>query len=351
MATETSRGIRYVDENEPDKASAVNDALNDVDAQLGALEDRIDDSDAFSDNTAQVLDPTTGAMGTLRAALAHVWAPFSGATAFGKSLLSVANAAALRAAAQLGTAAQKNLDEAGGVPSLDANGLLQVSQMPTSLLGGLRFQGTWNAATNTPAIPAAGNGNKGYYYRVAVAGATNIDGIAEWKAGDWIISEGTKWTKIDNTDAVTAVAGRTGNVTLSAGDIAGLGQGATLNVGSTPSQVAPGDAPSPAFVQLYDDTAGSVEWDVTGSRVSNGVLGLSSDLTLSLLGVENGCQGLLIVRQENGGGWILTLPPNSLQVGGGSDAAKITSGDGGVTILAWLYDGADFLWSSGQGVS
>jgi hypothetical protein len=30
----------------------------------------------------------------------------------------------------------------------------------------MNYKGTWNAAANTPAIPAASNGNKGWFYIV-----------------------------------------------------------------------------------------------------------------------------------------------------------------------------------------
>ncbi|MBQ5706931.1 MAG: hypothetical protein IIV69_01530, partial [Peptococcaceae bacterium] len=35
-----------------------------------------------------------------------------------------------------------------------------------------------------------------------------------FEVGDWVISTGTSWTKVDNTDAVSSVEGRTGNVTV-----------------------------------------------------------------------------------------------------------------------------------------
>jgi hypothetical protein len=84
--------------------------------------------------------------------------------------------------------------------------------------GGLSYQGTWNATTNSPTIPAAASGNNGWYYYVATAGATSIDGIADWGVGDWIISNGAAWQKIDNSDIVTSVFGRTGAVVAVAGD-------------------------------------------------------------------------------------------------------------------------------------
>ena len=37
--------------------------------------------------------------------------------------------------------------------------------------------------------------------------------------GDWIISAGGYWSKVDNTDAVSAVNGMTGNVVLNANDV------------------------------------------------------------------------------------------------------------------------------------
>jgi len=102
---------------------------------------------------------------------------------------------------------------ANGIATLDSNGKVPTSQLPDSVVSGLEFQGTWNASTNTPNIPVADPSNKGWYYRVNVAGNTNINGISDWQVGDWIVSEGDQWVKIDNTESVTSVNGRTGAVT------------------------------------------------------------------------------------------------------------------------------------------
>jgi len=109
-----------------------------------------------------------------------------------------------------------------GVATLDGTGKIPTSQLPASLLGAAVYQGVWNASTNTPTIPTASAGNKGHYYKVSVAGTTAVDTIAEWKPGDWIISNGTVWDKVDNTEAVSSVAGKTGAVTLTKADV-GLG--------------------------------------------------------------------------------------------------------------------------------
>jgi hypothetical protein len=67
-------------------------------------------------------------------------------------------------------------------------------------LGGVVYQGTWNATTNSPALTSS-VGTQGYYYVVSVAGSTNLDGITDWEVGDWAIFNGTVWQKVDNTDA------------------------------------------------------------------------------------------------------------------------------------------------------
>jgi hypothetical protein len=89
-------------------------------------------------------------------------------------------------------------------------------QINDALIGNVNFQGLWNASTNTPTLanPPA-SGTKGYYYIVSTAGT--FAGIS-FEVGDWIISDGTAWGKVDNTDAVSSVFGRTGNVTAANGD-------------------------------------------------------------------------------------------------------------------------------------
>jgi hypothetical protein len=95
-----------------------------------------------------------------------------------------------------------------------------------SVAGGLSYQGTWNASTNTPTL-ASSTGTNGYYYIVSTAGSTNLNGITDWQIGDWLLFNGSVWQKIDQSELVTSVAGRTGAVTLSTSDISGLGTIAT----------------------------------------------------------------------------------------------------------------------------
>ena len=87
-----------------------------------------------------------------------------------------------------------------------------------SVAGGLSYQGTWNASTNTPAL-ASGVGTNGYYYIVATAGSTNLDGITDWQIGDWLMFNGSVWQKIDQSNLVTSVNGQTGAVSLTTTNI------------------------------------------------------------------------------------------------------------------------------------
>lgn len=104
--------------------------------------------------------------------------------------------------------------------------------LSSSLAGSVTYKGTWDAATNSPTLanpPAATT--KGWYYVVSVAGTQfSLD----FAVGDWIISNGSVWQKVDLTDSVSSVFGRTGPVAAQTGDytaaqITGLGSLATQN--------------------------------------------------------------------------------------------------------------------------
>jgi len=100
---------------------------------------------------------------------------------------------------------------------LQAFGKLQ--NQVNSLYGGAIYQGTWDAATNNPAL-SSGVGTQGWYYIVNVAGSTNLDGITDWNVGDWAIFDGTAWQQVDNTDTVVSVNGQVGVVVLTTTNIA-----------------------------------------------------------------------------------------------------------------------------------
>lgn len=99
----------------------------------------------------------------------------------------------------------------------DAASVAYVKAKISSIVGPLEYKGIFDASAGT--FPAA---NLGDFYKVTVAGT--IDGL-ELAVGDMIIankagaSKAADFDKIDNTDAVTSVAGRVGAVVLKLADL------------------------------------------------------------------------------------------------------------------------------------
>jgi hypothetical protein len=112
-------------------------------------------------------------------------------------------------------------DQPGGYVGLDAQGFIAAARLHPSLRGGLIPQGEWNAFTNTPDLPVPSSSNKGWMWIVSADGATSKGGITDWKLTDVIWSDGVTFRKIDNTDKVTSVAGRTGAVVITQADVIG----------------------------------------------------------------------------------------------------------------------------------
>jgi hypothetical protein len=96
--------------------------------------------------------------------------------------------------------------------------MLKTVSSTINAIGALNFKGTWDAATNTPAL-ASSVGSKGDYYYVSVAGNTNLNGITDWEVTDLAVFNGSVWQKIDNTDQVVSVNGQTGAVVLTAANV------------------------------------------------------------------------------------------------------------------------------------
>lgn len=122
-------------------------------------------------------------------------------------------------------AAQKG--QAEGIMPLDSGGKAPLAYMPDALIGQVKFKGVWDAATNSPALPSA-TASIGYYYVTSVAGS--FGGI-DYDVGDWCISDGTTWGKVDNSDAITSFAGRVGAILPIASDYSSfyLGLSATAS--------------------------------------------------------------------------------------------------------------------------
>ena len=168
--------------------------------------------------------------------------------------------------AAIGAISITQLGAASGVATLDGTGKLTTAQIPASLIGGLNYQGTWNASTNSPALTSS-TGTKGFYYKVATAGATSLDGISSWSAGDSVVFDGTTWDKIDGiANEVITVAGRSGTVVLTATDV-GLGNVTNVaQLAATQTLAHTGDVTSPATAL----STGTVALTLAASGVTAG---------------------------------------------------------------------------------
>lgn len=130
---------------------------------------------------------------------------------------------------------------------IDADGVVDPRYLPDYLLGACIYAGNVGVGavatlttaaqhklgTTTQSITLTNDtasitgyiANEGLYY---IATAEFSFASLDIRAGDWLISTGTMWSKIDNTDAVTGVKGdaestyRIGNVNITKGNI-GLG--------------------------------------------------------------------------------------------------------------------------------
>lgn len=158
------------------------------------------------------------------------------------------------------------------------DGKIPVSQLPDAVLGSMRFVDLWNADTNTPPIPAAAPENTGLYYSVNVVGTTEIDGISDWGLGDFLVSNGTVWQKIDNSEReVTKETIGLGNVEdfspadmpLSTASVSALGLKASRSA-------------LEAFQEGFAQRANVPGWQYV-VRSSDGklLLGIDDDLTLN----------------------------------------------------------------------
>jgi len=128
---------------------------------------------------------------------------------------------------------------ANGYASLDENIKIPITQIPDAILGQMTQAGSVDATnglvtlttngkqilgansntitlTNNTAPITGYSANEGNYYIVSNAG-TLFE--TEFKDGDWLIADSSGWSKISNTDAVTTVAGRIGDIILTKKDV------------------------------------------------------------------------------------------------------------------------------------
>ncbi len=243
-----------------------------------------------------------------------------------------------------------NLTGGGTIAATDSvlQAFGKVQNQISALVGGATYQGVWNASTNTPTL-ASGTGTKGYYYVVSVAGSTNLDGITDWKIGDWAIFNGTTWDKVDNTDAVSSVNGFTGAVNLALDNISDVSAASPTN-----AQLLRFNGTS----SLWENWTPTFEPALTKGNLSSGdtsyltvtggtgaVIGSGTTVSVYAAGVING--GLTLTTTGNSGAATksfatLNIPEYTLAGLGGVPTTRT------LTINGTAYDlSADRSWSVG----
>ena len=151
-----------------------------------------------------------------------------------------------------------------------------VATQVATVTGGMVYQGTWNASTNTPALVSS-TGTKGFFYKVSVAGTTTLDGLNSWNVGDIAAFDGTVWDKIDGiASEVLSVAGRTGAVVLAQADISGLTTGSSPTFAAVTATTFTGALAGNASTAT---TAGNVTGTVAIANGGTGATSASAALT------------------------------------------------------------------------
>lgn len=200
--------------------------------------------------------------------------------------------------------------------------------------GGLSYQGTWNASTNTPTLTSS-TGTNGYYYVVSVAGSTNLNGITDWQAGDWLIFNGSTWQKIDQS---WAIAGANDNITSMTGITGGIS--------------------SPDFIQFdtgatVTNAAGRLYWDATQQTLSVGLnANIAADVGQTLYAYVTNDEAVTITKGQpvymfgaQGDRVSVKLASNTTDTTSaktlGVCAENIAAGQAGMVLCQGVQDGLD----------
>jgi len=238
------------------------------------------------------------------------------------------------------------------VVTVNAKGVI-TSVTTAAITGGLAYQGSWNASTNTPTLTSS-VGTNGYYYIVSVSGSTNLNGITDWLVGDWAIFNGTVWQKIDQTNLVSSVNGQTGVVSIAYADLAGAiptwnqdttGTAAKTNaLNSATTVVNVSSSPAPTVGQMLTATSGTAAtWQ---TPAAGGVTSVAQTFTGGIISVAGspitttGTLALTVAGTSGGvpyfssaSTWATSaaLTQYALVLGGGAGAAPVVVGSTGTT--------------------
>lgn len=287
----------------------------------------------------------------------------SSASANGVSLVTAADYAAMRTLLDLeaGTdfysltalsstsngqgASLLGIEDAGGYytgTTIEA-ALQEIGSDVAALDQAVILKGTWDASTGS--FPGAGAAQAGWSYIVSVGGTVNSQVFV---ANDRIIAiadnaststYAANWHKLDYTDQVLSVAGKTGSVTLAASD---------LTNGTTGSgAVALATSPSFTTPALGTPSSGTLT-SCTGLPVSTGISGLGTGVATFLATPSSANLASAVTGETGSGALVFGTSP------GFTTAANPVSNDGaalGTTALGWsdlhLASGGVVNWANG----
>jgi hypothetical protein len=190
-----------------------------------------------------------------------------------------------------------------GIATLGEDGKVPSTQLPDYLLGQLLYGGTIvnNVATvsqkfkdrfgysNSTLTITANNATsyEGVYF---IARGTNNVIAGNTVAGDWVVSDGISWNKIDNTDAVVSVAGLTGTITdYQLSNALGLDEFVTSTEFQDIADVAnsalqSGESGKPAYLTVSKDGTKLTITPIIGLIDGSDGLALTSDIEEKVIG-------------------------------------------------------------------
>lgn len=175
-----------------------------------------------------------------------------------------------------------------GLDILDSNSKILPAYLPDSITGAMVYKGTYDAATNTPAIPDAAAGNLGWLYVTSVAGTftPSVGSPITLAAGDWLISSGTEWQKVAAASSdVLSINGQTGDVEINASNLPGLS--VVGRTGEWADLLGKPNFAAVATSGAYSDLSGRPTLATVATSGSyNDLLNLPPDPTITDIGVN-----------------------------------------------------------------
>ena len=255
----------------------------------------------------------------------------------------------------------------------------QIANIPS----GLAFEGNWNAATDNPDLSGL-SPNNGQFWIVSVAGSTNLDGITDWKVGDWAIyvdnGAGTDaWQKVDNTSILSG-SGSSGRMSFWTG-ASSLSSDADLTYNSGTNVLTVGSGTSTEWDTSYDnmitgfsDSGSSTvtltltqqdggtlstsfavpQGDITAVNAGTGISGGGTSGSVTITNSDRGSSQSIYKNftADNGGTATANSNNDTIDIAGGTNINTARSGDtitinNEITNNSQLTNGAGYTTNTG----